>query len=479
MNFERQGLLLPESSRESIDKDLFASFCDAHAEIEETYKCLSLKKDQKERAKASFANGQNVDLSLDKLSYIQSQNSEFFGPTVDYLTKRQYDLRFFKKDLLDNNDISRDVKQLYRWRINEDIASLGMLIASRAGNMEKFRRWNEYVYGKPNEEIYRAALDWIATDAEKMISDDNQNPVIVEAAKKVLILINDRRGNREILSPDEKVFEMVREDHMNPMGYYGLLLSGIDKPESKKISNDLGDPILNQIVHDNLLSDYEISDASGASWGVSHSTKSVERPSSYNLPIKRFFGLIGHEIGSHLLEKVNGSRGPIQLAESGLDRYELGNEGRAVIREQVQYEKFEDFGKLPRWRELLRRHIAISYACGVGESGPKSSAEVYKFMNTIDTMYQAKQTPDEPDVIKDKATAKTTELLLRVLKGTDGNGGAYLKDKVYLEGVVANWLTASKQGPESISQGDLGKFDINNSRHIIALQKIGLLPNNE
>jgi hypothetical protein len=200
----------------------------------------------------------------------------------------------------------------------------------------------------------------------------------------------------------------------------------------------------------------------------------------YNMPAERFVGLgAGHEIGSHLVERVNGSRGPLALASIGLDRYESGNEGRAVIREQVPYETFDQFGKLVRWRDILRRHIAVSYGHGVGDDDPKSSAEVYELMNAIDTMYQSKLTPDEPEATHVKARAKTDALLLRELKGTDGTGGAYLKDKVYLEGHVSNWLTAATRGPQAISEGDLGKFDINNPRHIQALQKVGLLPDNK
>jgi hypothetical protein len=79
-------------------------------------------------------------------------------------------------------------------------------------------------------------------------------------------------------------------------------------------------------------------------------------------------------------------------------------------------------------------------------------------------------------VAREAAQKKTDTLLLRVLKGTDGNGGAYLKDIVYLQGHVANWLTAASSGPDAISDGDLGKFDINNARHNDALRAVGLLP---
>jgi len=466
MKYEREGLLLPEPNQKQLDQKVFESFESIRAGMRATYEDLSPSDEKKQKAIELWPLGQDADLSVDKLD-------------ASALFAKQQELKDWKKKLIDDETVNPEIKQLYRWRINEDIASINMLIASRADDMRSFRFWNKFIYGRPDENIYKAALDWVAVDAEKIISTDGQKPNAIKAAQDVIDMLDGKRGNLDLLVPDKNVFEIVKVDHKRALGYYSLLLAGVTIPEGK-VTNAEGDPIIEYVLKNNLKSDYKIAEASGTSWSVSHKDQSIERPDKYNLPPKRFVGLgLGHEIGSHLLEKVNGKRGPLALASSGLDRYELGNEGRAVIREQVVYETFDEFGKQVRWRDIMRRHIAISYACGVGEDKPKRSSEVYEFMNKIDTMYQMKLSPDEPDVVKEKASKKTTDLLLRVLKGTDGAGGAYLKDKVYLEGVVANWLTAAQKGPSAISEGDLGKFDINNPRHITALQKMNLLPNNE
>ena len=466
MKYEREGLLLPVISEQAPDSELFASLNESLRFGDATYKELNASSEQKILAPELWHNGQNADLTVNK--YNLSENET-----------RKQNLLDWKKDLIANNDIDPEYKQLYRWKVNENIANINIIKASVNGDMRDFKRWNEYIYGKPDGEIYQAAIDWVASDADKLLAVPDQYPSIKAAAEKVLKLVGNNRGNRELLCPNEDSFEKVHADHMRPMGYYGLLLAGVVIPEGK-ISNEIGDPILEHIVKNNLQSSYEIKNASGSTWGVSHRDQTIERPESYNLPAKRFVGLgAGHEIGSHLLEKENGSRGPILLASAGLDRYELGNEGRAVMREEIVYDKFDDFGKLPRWRDIIRRHIAISFANGTtnGE-GTKSSSEVFELVNAIDTMYQVKLTPQDSETTITKANAKTDALLLRVLKGTDGTGGAYLKDKVYLEGHVACWATVNEQGASVVSSGDLGKFDINNPRHIASLQKFGLLPNN-
>ena len=460
MTYEREGLLLPERKTPQVDSDLSESLRVALGGPAETYKDLEIPSEKKEIIVEAWHNGQDADLSVEHIDAAD-------------LSAKKVSLYQWKQELLARNDLDPVVKQLYRWKVNEHIANVNMLLASHNGDMNSFRRWNEFIYGAPDIDIYRGALDWVANDADQLLAVPDQHPSIIEAAEKVKQLLENKRGYRELLSPDQETFDSVRADHLRKTGYYGLLLAGVDMPEGK-ITTEIGDPILNQVLR-NIGSTKPIVDASGASWGVS--SRGVERPATMNMPAARFVGLgLGHEIGSHELERTNGRRGPLALAIDGLDRYESGNEGRAVIREQVPYETFEEFGKLVRWRDILRRQISISFAVGVGEDRPATSSETYNFMNTIDDMYQIKLKPNEPDVAHEAAQKKTDALLLRVLKGTDGQGGAYLKDTVYLQGHVANWLTAALKGPEAISDGDLGKFDINNPRHIHALQTVGLLP---
>ena len=473
MKFERDGLLLPELEDKStiVDYGLDASYSKLHAEENHpTYKRLTLDPGKKQDVLCAWHSGANASLE----SRVNDQSELDFAEQVTSLQNEVERLKAWKRELLSNDEVDSDIKQAYRWKINEDIANVMMILASLKGKSSEFKRWNKFIYGEPDETIYRAALDWVAHDAEMLMCDTTgQSQPVISAAQDVLVMLKDIRGYRELLHPDKVIFESVRSDHYRKKGYYGLLLAGVKIPEGR-VNNQVGDPILQQVIK-NIGSDKPLVDAADATWGVS--SRGVERPKSYNMPSQRFIGLgVGHEIGTHELERTNGSRGPLALASEGLDRYEAGNEGRAVIREQVLYQSFDEFSKLIRWRDIMRRHIAISYACGVGEDHPATSLETYDFINIIDKMYALKASPNDEAQADINAQKKTDDLLLRVLKGTDGLGGAYLKDKVYLEGHVTSWLTASYQGVDAISNGDLGKFDINNPRHITLLQKLKLLP---
>lgn len=467
MSTSREGLLLPQPTEKPIDADLHDSFMAAHLDNTETYKQLSVTGERKDEVLAAMARGENVDLSV---------KSEADAVSIE---DRISALKAWKQELITDESIDPEIKQAYRWKVNEDIANLFIVQASRDGAMNAFHRWNEFVYGKPDETIYRAALDWIAKDAETLATSDK--PAVAEAASEVLTMLEGQRGYRELLHPSNETFDAVKNDHMREGGYYALLLAGVDLPQKGKITNETGDPMLWHILRHNLQSDYDIVDSASGDWSVVHSKGQVERPKAFNLDVRRFQGLgVGHEMGRHLLEKVNGLRGPVRLASTGLDRTEWGNEGRAVVSEIVPYDTFDEFGKLVRWRDILRRDIAIGYASGIGSDSPRRSSETFAFVNTIDRMYQSKLTPDNSDETKTKADRKTGILLARILRGVDGSqGGAYLKDKVYLEGHVATWLTAAEKGADAISEGDLGKFDINNPRHIALLQRKGLLPDNQ
>lgn len=465
---ERTGLLLPERVKPRIDEDQYARYMEVIDGDEEVYRIMKLGPEQAAKVFSAWQNGECANLSTESVD-------------LSKLRERWDRYRQYKSELIQDKTIPPQVKQAYRWRINEQIANIGMVLASQGGKPDVFRRMNEFIYGKVNAAVYHNAIDKFAADAEAIMVGDYADDVKA-AALEVLQITEGLRGDRKALGPTPEVFQAVREHHMRrEKGYYALLLAGVEVPQEGKITNAIGDPILERVVRENLKSDYPIQDSSDNTWGVVHSKekRGIERPATYAMVPERYIGLgLGHEIGSHLLERVNGARGPLALAEDGLDRTELGNEGRALIREQVVYGTFEEFAKTVRWRDVLRREVAIGFAAGTDnpDDVPHNSADTYAFMNAIDYMYKIKLKPGNADDARRAAAETTKSLLLRVLKGTDGRGGAYLKDKVYLEGNVACWENAAVNGPEVIANGDLGKWDINNPRIVMLLQQLGVLP---
>jgi hypothetical protein len=468
MTLQREGLLLPESNTPPVDLALFESFEAAHLDSTDIYEQLTPGDEQKKAGLDALRRGEEADFS------VQENHDDLTRETI---ADRLRALQEWKQKLVADESMDADIKQLYRWKVNEDIANVHMLEASIDGDMPRFTRWNEFIYGKPDETVYRAALDWVANDADVLLAHGERYESIENAANEVLSMLGSERGYRELLAPTEETFQAVQEDHLREGGYYALMCAGVEIPESGKITIEEALPLIEFILRNNLESEYELEPTSGKSWSVAHSRMKLKHPKEFNMLVKRFKGLVpGHEL-RHIVEYMNGRRGPARLASRGFDRTERSSESRGIIGEMVVYDTFEDFGNLVRWRDILRRDIAIGYGSGIGQDGPRTSQQIYTFMNAIDTMYQSKLTPSDSKMTADKAHKKTGDLLAgRVLRGVKGEqGGVYQKDQVYLEGHVATWLTAALRGPQAISDGDLGKFDINNPRHIAFLQKVGLL----
>src|SRR5437868_4206109 len=286
-------------------------------------------------------------------------------------------------------------------------------------------------------------------------------------------------GRRELLKPSPEVFDLVQQRHYKEDGYYALLLAGVELPIEGKVSKQVGDQAIRRVLQ-NIGSELDVIDASGAAFAINRHKGAVESPAEYNWVLKRFIGLpLAHEVGGHELEYQNGSRQRLRLFGIGLDRYEAGNEGREVLREQLPYDTFGDFAKTLRWQDIMRRHFAVSLGAGL-TGGPMTFSQAFEVVNAVDRLWERKKKGADIAQADAKADKRTWDLLsTKVYVGTDGSGDAvYMKNAIYLPGNVACWQ-AAEQTPELIEQGDLGKFDITNPRDIALAQKYGVLPSVE
>ncbi len=456
----RVSLLVPEVP--SVDAELAASLGSIDVHSSQIYKLLTVKGVPEAEKKEAFMASECQE----------SPNLEPAALDLEQLDAEEEALLALKEQVISSKEQAPEVVNSYIWKINELIANIRMARAAHAGNSGRFRHYNTFIYGNPSPEIHLATVAWFRESAMQHLKNDVAS--IREAAAHLLELMPDSsEGDSSILLPDAETFQEVREAHYSAGGFYTLLLAGVEIPEGP-IKPDVGTPILEQVRRNIGAEDYRIVVATGSTWGVNQGKKELEVPGKYNMPVKRFVGLgPGHE-WTHALEAINGYRGKLALSGNGLDIYESGNEGRSVIREQLPYDSAESFSGTLRWNDIVRRHLAISLGFGA-TTAPRSFAEVYAIMNAVDVLYERVKRPDDPQKADAVATRRTWDLLKRVLKGTNGQGGAYLKDMVYLEGNIACWK-AARNRPEMIDFGDRGKFDISNMRHIELLQKLGVLP---
>ncbi len=372
------------------------------------------------------------------------------------LTKLQSDVMRYEQ-----NDI---VRNAYRLRLEELIDNAAMYEAALLGDDLEFTRLNHKIYGQPQKDIFVATCEWFRSYATAVAKDDRQYIGPVQAVLDVIPQseLSDTYPQISKLKPSKEVFASQHRRHMQAEGFYEQLFHGLKLPEGP-VDEQSGDRLIQRLLKNLQAEDYTIHNSSDGSWGLRFSSKSVVRPSNYVLPADEFVAVAGHEVGSHLLERLNGLRSPLRLLSFGLQGYEKGNEGRALLREQVVYKTWSEFEQTLRWQEVLLRHFVLSLAVGL-DGSKRTFTEIF---NTIEPIYALWhiRAGAKPEAARRMAQQRSWLLITRALKGTDTTGVAYHKDLVYLEGNIACWRKATED-PMSIRNGDRGKIDIANSAHI-------------
>lgn len=444
-----------------MDTEIWGDFSKLQKEEVPLYEALNLPHSQAEEAKRIFFDSNcesNPDLTVTYLETSQLAEQE----------KRWLDL---KDQLLKDRQIDGLLRHAHLWRINEAIAGCRILEASATGDMRRFKAYNRFIYGEPSQEVFAATIEWFRGWAAEHLNSSNEP--IKQSALKVLELLPSYGGDASILLPTEEVFRLIRDQQFADDGYFTLALAGVELSPTETVTPGPGDLALRTALNNIGASHVGIEDARGKGWSVT--SQSLNRPADYSMPYLRFVGLpIGHEL-KHILEGINGGRQKVRLFSTGLDRYEKGNEGRAVIGEQVVYETPAEFTRQQRWHDLLCRNLAIGIGLGtLGE--PKDFVQTYKIVNALHNLWERVKLPSNTKQADLKAHDKSWQLLAtKVFKGTDGQGGAVYQKDNYLEYNVRVWEVAAHY-PELIKLGDLGKFDVTNNRHIQLALAFGVLP---
>lgn len=377
------------------------------------------------------------------------------------------------RETIGTQEANRYIRDAYAARIDEFIFGNSMVLATARGDHDEFLRTNAVLYGTPQPELVAAAIAWIREDTQTSdVANSKKLAGFRDAVLDALPAISG--GDWRRIMPSEEVFHTVRRAHFAPGGYRDQLLGSLRLSDRQFIDQKTGDTICRQVIA-NIGADYTVADSQDGIWGVLNSSKKIIRPPAYRLDPDEFFGIICHEIGSHLLESANGARQPLRLLSMGLAHFESGNEGRAFLREQIVYETEAEFTRQSSWEYILLLYLGVCLASG--SYGRKYGfAELYDVLFTLHCFWRERRYPGmstNEAIARDEAW----NLAVRVMKGTPGISdmpGCYMKDIVYLEGNVACWGVAA-QDPEMILRGDIGKFDIANPEHMRILRGLGII----
>lgn len=402
----------------------------------EDFEKLTGKKEVREAEKVKFLSGE-VD-----------------NPTLDYpelesfnLEEREHALITLKEDVLELEQ-NPAVKKIYRTKINESLATLRMLKATREGNDKKFSRYADFIYGKPEV----ADLGYILEHVKNLVQAnlESENVHKLAAARRLNAVFSEvprpaGQGADKSILPDGKDIPGKLESVDEAVAAFEEALQEIDATDWKVV----------------------VDTKSGISnFSVSQEHKIVRVPAedkllARNISKKKLKGLIEHEIKTHVARRSNGERSRLQLLGLGLDRYLKAEEGIATYNEQ-QVTGAKEFAGVPRF-------FSIALAKGI-------TGEELDFRRTHEIMsdYRLLASPKK-DTTPDVAATAAYNDCERIFRGTTCKtpGAVYPKDMSYF-GNRRIWTLVSENS-EVAETFTIGKYDPNNSEHIALLTQLGIL----
>ncbi len=337
-----------------------------------------------------------------------------------------------------------------------------MLKAAASGDMRKFSRYSEFVYGKPNPQIFAYTVDRVRKAGEKYMDSDNVD--LKEAVQDLLTNLPVIDAPSDI--PELPTLEMIEQVRDATRAELGELLN-IPYGEGQLHSNEIKQAFEDALTKVRSQGWKVVIDPNKTDISTNQGEKSVHIPEKRQLTMERLQGLILHEIGTHVARRENGSRAKLQLLSFGLDRYEEGEEGIATMRQETSTEQvINDFSGFDGY-------FAIGLAKGV-DGQPRNFAEVYDILKNY-YVVQELAAGQSKDKAEEKAKQKAWNRSVRTFRGSDSatKGACFTKDIIYRQGSIGVWEVV-RNNPQEMKRFNIGKYDPANPRHIWVLTELGI-----
>lgn len=355
------------------------------------------------------------------------------------------------------------VREQYELVIQEKLTKIEMLRQTQSlvlgGNisagMDLFQKCSDSLYGVIDTDIFCTVVLSVERDIRRAVSDAKFPATNAEASERLLKLV-------KMYSSTQKHYTSL---DVTPKILVKRLPAITDAVELKNIFEK---GFVEYGIHDGWK---VVVDAKGtrSNISVSYDLETIYLPSTEQLVSRskrkrltssRVRGLIAHEIGTHVVRKINGENSRLKLLGSGLYQYEQGEEGLATYREQC--------AKSLQGYAGLEAYLAIGLAKGFDGGGLKNFAQVHSILTDY---YQVIENTT-PKHAKDLAWNRC----LRIFRGTSGTipGVVFSKDIMYRHGNIRHWEAVLNNDLEKVDI-DSGKFDPTNKNHIVFLQKLAEL----
>ena len=404
-------------------------------------------------------------------AYRDEQKRQFLAgeaenPTLDYpnldeaiLQGAEGSLLSLKSDVL-TNETNPVVKQAYRWRINERIASVRRLEAIRTGDMRRYERYTRFIFGSPSPDVFHYTVDGVRRSASLALVDARPN--VREAAQSLLTALPEAQPYSITPLPDEEVFAAAQQHTKEEFGDL------LDMPSE---TGDIGaeetkaafEKAFDVLSLNGWLAKID-SGSSRKAITIRTASETVLIPAEKERTVDELTKLVIHEIGTHVARKKNGEQTKLKLLGLGLDRYDAGEEGIGIMREQVLDDTIEDF-------RGLEGYLAIGLAMGI-DGQPRTFRQVFEILQK---KYELENLLDDKDkeTASSEAQDKAWDRTVRTFRGTDCKtpGVCSTRDLYYRDGNIGVWEII-RTNPEAMARFNIGKYDPTNPRHLWILEQL-------
>ena len=377
----------------------------------------------------------------------------------DFDIKRSI-LESMKHDLIEKEENSL-VKDVYLRRLDEKLDELGVIEASYRDDWDAFIGCSFRLFGKPSLDIFEDLLFALREKyTEKLLScTDDCLQSLLESWLVIL-----PKSNLE-----KRVFDLPNSNHFTEVDALTL-------PIYRHFLSDYSDDYHFEVedvklAFEDALKKFgldgwrvDIEEISRTAISVDHDFNRVRIPSTKAVSVRRMRELIVHEIGTHVVRRVQGERTKLKILGLGLDHYLVGEEGIATLREQVLS------GEVPDYSGEIG---FLSVGLALGFTGKSYNfRQLFEVLTCYYKIFKYRHGIDMNELIA-KAKTLAWNRCVRTFRGVDCHvkGICYIKDIVYRVGNIAVWQEVMKN-PKEVTRFNVGKYDPANEFHRYVLDQL-------
>ena len=410
---------------------------------------------QKFLKKATKNPGLNLPLDDFDLSKRKNQGLDRLKKTKERILASNIEIELLMKQ----KTFDSEERKLFRKKNQENLLRIKLIETAHAiqvhptpAKKAQFNRLNSQLYGHINQKLFNGIITSKKYHLEKFEPKDE----LAKKYKTFLLksmpfrLYPARFRNEEPLAVFEKIHALLLLN-------YPTIFSRI-KDDEHIYNAEEAREIFQKIMSD-LGFDWHVTISDKVSVVTNSVTDhTLKLPKDFSRTGKELRRLAVHEIGVHTARAIYGRQNGGPLLEYGTADYLRAEEGLATLCECSVDESFDN----KSYQRIIYRYLTAGLALGA-DGKKRNAVEVLNIIAPLLAIEKSKDGKITPELL-DYALNEAYRHVENAFRGTDWTtkGCAFLKLKIYYEGLIANIKYFSKNlnhADDAFRLAMLGKYD--------------------